>query len=211
MHLQGFGEFSNALNATLFPFLRSRKRSVHVMTKNSFSVRLFRARVDKGISQSELASAAEVAPAQVSRYEAGRNIPRPHVAAKLAAALDVDVDWLMAGAELAEEDGGTPAQGVDAGEFVFQPSPENLEKLKALSTLTGKTPDELVQQMFAEMEAHLLGDPKIASEFLSDLTRQSAAAAAQKVTVLQAKGSHALEMGQPTIKQGPPPDPEAKD
>ncbi|WP_315534029.1 helix-turn-helix transcriptional regulator [Delftia acidovorans] len=171
---------------------------------NVLGLRIAEARQKAGLSQAELGEKSGIAQTQISRYESGRAAPRRESIEKLAKALDVPLDWLLSAAL---EDGS----GAEGGEFVFQPSPENLEKLKALSTLTGKTPDELVQQMFAEMEAHLLGDPKIASEFLSDLTRQSAAAAAQKVTILQAKGSHALEMGQPTIKQGPPPDPEAKD
>lgn len=66
---------------------------------NTFGARLIRARVEKGISQSDLATACGVAPAQISRYEADKNQPRLHILHKLAAALSVEPDWLLAGDE----------------------------------------------------------------------------------------------------------------
>ncbi|MDH0423655.1 helix-turn-helix domain-containing protein [Delftia tsuruhatensis] len=148
------------------------------MTKKSFGSRLLLARVDKGLSQSELAEQAGVAAAQISRYEADKNSPRPHIAAKLAAALGVDVSWLVdgpaAGQELELERAkaaASPAE--DRVEFVFQPSAQNIEKLKALSVLTGKSPRDLVQQMFDEMETYLLATPgSTVGSFMADMNNR---------------------------------------
>lgn len=67
------------------------------MTEESFSERLIRCRAQKGLSQVELAALAGVAPAQISRYESGKHVPRPHVAARLAEALGCSVAWLFEG------------------------------------------------------------------------------------------------------------------
>lgn len=64
---------------------------------SDFGRRLLDARVAARMSQTELATASNVAPGQISRYEAGGNLPRPHVMANLAAGLGVDVDWLANG------------------------------------------------------------------------------------------------------------------
>lgn len=65
------------------------------MTKDSgFVDRLRRARFANEFSQADLAEAAGIAAAQISRYEAGKNYPRPHVVAKLAKVLGVTSEWL---------------------------------------------------------------------------------------------------------------------
>ncbi|WP_310636010.1 helix-turn-helix domain-containing protein [Delftia acidovorans] len=115
---------------------------------NFLGLRIAEARQKAGLSQAELGDKSGIAQTQISRYESGRAAPRRESIEKLAKALDVPLDWLLSAALVDET-------GADRGEFVFQPSPENLEKLKALSTLTGKSPDELVQQMFEELEARL--------------------------------------------------------
>src|SRR2546427_4383999 len=58
---------------------------------------LIRARVAKGLSQSDLAASSGIAPAQISRYEADKNQPRLHILRKLAAALDIAPDRQLAG------------------------------------------------------------------------------------------------------------------
>jgi len=68
------------------------------MTSNdTFGSRLTQARVELGLSQAELAERTGIAPAQISRYESGRNIPRAGVVVKLAKALDVSSQWLITG------------------------------------------------------------------------------------------------------------------
>lgn len=59
--------------------------------------RIIKARSARGWSQADLAEISGIAPAQISRYEQGRNAPRPPVLAKLAKALEVDFDWLAMG------------------------------------------------------------------------------------------------------------------
>ncbi|MDR2326426.1 MAG: helix-turn-helix domain-containing protein [Acidovorax sp.] len=60
--------------------------------------RIIKARSDLGWSQADLAEVSGIAAAQISRYEQGRNSPRPPVIAKLAKALNVSFDWLTHGA-----------------------------------------------------------------------------------------------------------------
>lgn len=67
------------------------------MQNIGFPQRLLDARVTAGMSQTQLAAAANIAPGQVNRYEAGKNTPRPHVMAKLAGALGVFPEWLATG------------------------------------------------------------------------------------------------------------------
>lgn len=48
------------------------------------------------MTQADLARAADIAPAQLSRYEVGKAIPRHEVVTRLAKALEVDVVDLLA-------------------------------------------------------------------------------------------------------------------
>ena len=59
--------------------------------------RIVKARAGLGWSQLQLAEAAGVAPGQISRYESGKNTPRPQLVAKLAAAMNVSFEWLANG------------------------------------------------------------------------------------------------------------------
>ncbi|WP_126312901.1 helix-turn-helix domain-containing protein [Delftia acidovorans] len=129
-----------------------------VLPENSgFVDRLRTARIANEFSQADLAHATGIAAAQISRYESGRNYPRPHIIAKLASVLGVTADWLTGEGQAAPL--SSDQEGLLGGkqEFTFQPSANSLEKLQALSVLTGKTPDELVQQMFEELEVTLHG------------------------------------------------------
>lgn len=67
------------------------------MKNSSFPERLQHIRVERGLSQTDLAAMTNIAPGQVNRYEAGKNTPRPHVMAKLAGALGVFPEWLSSG------------------------------------------------------------------------------------------------------------------
>lgn len=62
-----------------------------------FKDRLKAARTDKGISQSKLATLVGVHVTNISRYERGENKPTASVLSKLADALGVSADFLMAG------------------------------------------------------------------------------------------------------------------
>jgi transcriptional regulator with XRE-family HTH domain len=78
------------------------------MAETSFPTRLRDARIAKGLSQSDLARMADIAPGQVNRYEAGKNQPRMHVVARLAGSLGVHPEWLHSG-EGPRETGSTTA------------------------------------------------------------------------------------------------------
>ncbi|WP_043113617.1 helix-turn-helix domain-containing protein [Pseudacidovorax intermedius] len=80
-------------------------------TENSgLSHRLVKARAGHGWSQAELAEVSGVAAAQISRYEAGRSIPRSEIVAKLAKALAVRFEWLAYG-------DGMPEAGQDVPKY----------------------------------------------------------------------------------------------
>ncbi|MBX6968825.1 XRE family transcriptional regulator [Providencia rettgeri] len=66
---------------------------------DTLASRLTRRRAELGYTQDELAKLAEIAPAQLSRYEAGVNKPRAKMIAKLAYALAVPYEWLETGDE----------------------------------------------------------------------------------------------------------------
>ena len=61
--------------------------------------RLAQARAEKGLSQAELGDLAGIAPAQISRYESNRNVPRLGHISKLARSLAVSMHWLNTGAD----------------------------------------------------------------------------------------------------------------
>jgi transcriptional regulator with XRE-family HTH domain len=64
----------------------------------TFAQRLKDLRADKRLTQSELADAAEVHAAQISRYERGETKPTAEVVGKLARVLGTTADYLMSGA-----------------------------------------------------------------------------------------------------------------
>lgn len=59
--------------------------------------RMIERRAELGWSQEQLSKESGVAAAQISRYEAGINKPRPNVIAKLAKGLMVPFSWLSSG------------------------------------------------------------------------------------------------------------------
>ena len=68
-----------------------------MINSDDFAKRLKQRRLAMGFSQSELGRLSGLAPAQISRYESGVNIPRDDIAAKLASALYTDLEWLTSG------------------------------------------------------------------------------------------------------------------
>lgn len=68
------------------------------VSEASFAHRMVVARTAKGLTQSQLARASEIgSDMTISRYERGEFLPRSDIAVKLAAALDVGVEWLLTG------------------------------------------------------------------------------------------------------------------
>lgn len=70
-----------------------------MINHDTLASRLIRRRAELGYTQDELAKLAEIAPAQLSRYEAGVNKPRAKMIAKLAYVLAVPYEWLETGDE----------------------------------------------------------------------------------------------------------------
>ncbi|APW16427.1 helix-turn-helix transcriptional regulator [Salmonella enterica] len=117
------------------------------MTNNdTIAKRIIEMRAERGMSQSELAAASEVAPAQISRYESGKNIPRANVLSKIAKALNVPYAYLAYGimpdfsnSVKVNEDGvATLSLDLDLDE-------DTLEKAKAMARLKGMTLDEYIR------------------------------------------------------------------
>lgn len=78
--------------------------------------RMIKARSAHGWSQADLAKVSGIAAPQISRYELGKNVPRPPVIAKLASSLAVSFEWLAYGE-------GDPECGLQAP---AQPSSQKL-------------------------------------------------------------------------------------
>lgn len=80
----------------------------------SFSERLKRARVNKGLSQSQLGELVNVHYTQIGRYENKGSQPAADVLSKIADALDVSTDFLMYGSQ------NELADGLSDKEFLSQ-------------------------------------------------------------------------------------------
>lgn len=138
------------------------------MTEKSFSQRLIQRRAEMGLSQADLASKAGVAPAQISRYESGKHEPRPHVAARLAEALQCSVRWLFNGDDVL----GDPAalsvdyvRRVDGGaEVSVELSQTALESLEATSERLGISKERLLKAFVLEGLAERARRDKLAPE-----------------------------------------------
>jgi len=73
------------------------------MQANTVGERLALARTSRGWSQTELGKACDMAPTQVSRYEADRAVPRRATLTRVALALAVRYKWLVSGEGPMEE------------------------------------------------------------------------------------------------------------
>lgn len=67
------------------------------MNSMELGKRLKEARKDLGFSQACFASALGVSKGQVSRYEAGINSPTSGALARVSAAFNISLDWLLTG------------------------------------------------------------------------------------------------------------------
>ena len=69
--------------------------------EGSFSERLKLLRIRRGWSQEDLAARLDVSPGSVGNWEIGPHVPHPKTLAKVAAQLEVDVNYLLNGEEQA--------------------------------------------------------------------------------------------------------------
>jgi transcriptional regulator with XRE-family HTH domain len=72
---------------------------------SNLAQRLIKSRIDKGLSQQELAKLSGVSQQTISSIESGK-IKSSRFVADLAGALEVNLEWLMTGNELDVPDGG---------------------------------------------------------------------------------------------------------
>lgn len=122
---------------------RNYEESILVMTKsNSIASRLISRRAEIGMSQNQLAVKAEIAPAQVSRYESGASNPSIKTLGKLAVALGVNFDWLQSGS-----DPKTPPQEEFYSFFGNDDDGVFLKSLKALAEENGMTLNDVLYEL----------------------------------------------------------------
>lgn len=107
---------------------------------DNFHTRLMATRAEKGMSQAELADKAGIAPAQLSRYESGRNKPRGEIVARLARALEVSMQWLCTG-DIPFDEGRGP-------QLTFS-LPDTLHQLVAAEALreNRSVPQEIIERL----------------------------------------------------------------
>lgn len=126
------------------------------MKTSLFKDRLIEARIARAMSQTDLAHGAGIAPGQISRYEQGKNVPRPHILAKLAGVLGVTAEWLMHGDSTSDEKTQIRFEQSKSGEatLVLRPSPELGERMFRMAAVAGITPDELLGKIIEEWAQH---------------------------------------------------------
>lgn len=117
------------------------------MTNNdTVAKRITEIRAERGMSQIELANAAEIAPAQISRYESGKNVPRANVLGRIAKALKVPYSYLAYGAmpdfsdSLKKNENGATVLTLD-----LDLDEQTLEKANEMARLKGMTLDEYLR------------------------------------------------------------------
>lgn len=122
------------------------------MGNPDFANRLADARSRLHLTQVELAAASDIAATQISRYETRRAKPRPDVAKRLAAALAVDLEWLLSGKE-APENEKTPGGGEPASNLVLRATADTARRWGEIISRTGLAPESLFRRMVLEFEA----------------------------------------------------------
>lgn len=137
-----------------------------------FKDRLIHAREAKRVSQSELARLCEMAPTQLARYENGKAVPRRSVLQRIANVLEVSSGWLATGDASGEGEINSQSGASSDDEQVVKVSSQNMEKLRALSLLTGKSPQELLQEMIDDLGSHLANHGGSIGSFLESLNER---------------------------------------
>ena len=157
------------------------------MSNTSFSERLRNARVLRGLSQTDLAGMANIAPGQVNRYESGKNMPRPHILAKLAAALGVFPVWLEHG--FGDRDTGSSVAHHPEMDVSYR------ERLGGGADIAIDVTEELFQRL--SLQAKMQGldvDDYVKSLLVDNLTQRANAGMESVVAKLQEIRSQRDEM-----------------
>jgi len=116
-----------------------------------FKDRLIEARENAGLSQTALGEASDMASTQVSRYEAGRAVPRRSAMQRLAQALGVSYEWLAHGTGPASQllvKLDVPQEGTSG--LTIHGDSKTLEGFLKLAANAGVTPDRFLVQLVHE-------------------------------------------------------------
>lgn len=105
--------------------------------KNNFGGRLRKARIKKGLRQNDLADMVGVSHSSICGYEKSINYPGFDVMAKIAKALEVDMDYLILGEELAHH------------ETYSESDKEFITKYRSLPEETQEYVFQLIELMYA--------------------------------------------------------------
>lgn len=142
---------------------------------DTFGARLIRARVEKGLTQSDLAAISGIAPAQVSRYEADKNQPRLLVLRKLAAALDIAPDRLLAGDDEADTEPADAAPTTQCKLRIPVDMHASLNKLAASAnrSLNAEIVHRLAQTLGEDFAAEQPAAQPVLAEMLAQMRVQT--------------------------------------
>lgn len=142
---------------------------------DTFGARLIRARVEKGLTQSDLAAISGIAPAQVSRYEADKNQPRLLVLRKLAAALDIAPDRLLAGDDEADTEPADAAPTTQCKLRLPVDMHASLSKLAASAnrSLNAEIVHRLAQTLGEDFAAEQPAAQPVLAEMLAQMREQT--------------------------------------
>jgi transcriptional regulator with XRE-family HTH domain len=118
------------------------------MDTKTFGDRLAQARLMRGWSQTDLGKAADMAPTQVSRYEAGRATPRGLTLGRLASSLGVRPEWLVTG--LGDVESGRSPSSLPSGnermvEFSIMFTDDERRHLEAGAASQGVTLEQFIR------------------------------------------------------------------
>ncbi|AQQ20257.1 helix-turn-helix domain-containing protein [Burkholderia cenocepacia] len=131
-------------------------------TKDSIGARIIRSRAGLKLSQAELAARVGIAPTQLSRYEMGKNKPRPEMIQRLAEALDVLPEWLETGEgsvnDIEKDDPHTPGRVV-----TVNLTDEQFIALRKLAVESGKSVSALLSETASYVLLSKIGNDSLSS------------------------------------------------
>ena len=118
---------------------------------NGFNDRLIEARERAGYSQTQLGEACDMASTQISRYEAGRAMPRRATLKRLASALGVSEEWLVKGSGPSSQFlvKTVPREGGGLG-LDLRVDPDTERAFNELADLEGLAPGEFLKKLVLE-------------------------------------------------------------
>lgn len=145
---------------------------------DEFASKLIALRVERDLTQQQLADAVGISSSQISRYESGSATPRKTVMLKLARALRVEVADLAGEATRSPKTISSVPSDLDEEEETNDPKSRTLpfdftdaqmNKLKALSDESGKSIQDVIRDLLTEGLTRMGNDPEFRAGILRDL------------------------------------------